>query len=34
VVLIVDFRSSGFNGTGLRYGFTTRGDRVAGLTLG
>lgn len=34
VVLIVEFRSSGFNGTGLRYGFTTRGDRVAGLTLG
>lgn len=34
VVLIVDFRSSGFNGTGLRYGFVTRGDRVASLTLG
>jgi hypothetical protein len=34
VVLIVDFRSSGFNGSGLRYGFITRGDRVAGLTLG
>jgi hypothetical protein len=34
VVLIVDFRSSGFNGTGLRYGFITEGDRVAGLTLG
>jgi SnoaL-like domain len=34
VVLIVEFRSSGFNGTGLRYGFVTRGDRVASLTLG
>jgi hypothetical protein len=34
VVLIVDFRSSGFNGSDLRYGFTTRGDRVASLTLG
>lgn len=34
VVLIVDFRSSGFNGTDLRYGFVTRGDRVASLTLG
>jgi SnoaL-like domain len=34
VVLIVDFRSSGFNGSGLRYGFITRGDRVASLTLG
>jgi hypothetical protein len=34
VVLIVDFRSSGFNGAGLRYAFVTRGDRVAGLTLG
>jgi len=34
VVLIVDFRSSGFTGTGLRYGFTTRGNRVASLTLG
>jgi hypothetical protein len=34
VVLVVEFRSSGFSGTGLRYGFTTRGDRVAGLTLG
>jgi hypothetical protein len=34
VVLIVDFRSSGFNGSDLRYAFITRGDRVAGLTLG
>jgi len=34
VVLVVDFRSSGFNGTGLRYSFITRGDRVANLTLG
>jgi hypothetical protein len=34
VVLIVEFRSSGFNGTGLCYGFVTRGDRVASLTLG
>jgi SnoaL-like domain len=34
VVLVVDFRSSGFNGTGLRYAFITRGDRVANLTLG
>jgi SnoaL-like domain len=34
VVLIVDFRSSGFNGTGLRYAFITRGGRVASLTLG
>jgi hypothetical protein len=34
VVLVVDFRSSGFNGSGLRYAFITRGDRVAGLTLG
>jgi SnoaL-like domain len=34
VVLIVDFRSSGFNGTDLRYGFVTRGDRVASLILG
>jgi SnoaL-like domain len=34
VVLIVDFRSSGFSGTDLRYGFVTRGDRVASLTLG
>jgi hypothetical protein len=34
VVLIVEFRSSGFNGTGLRYAFITRGARVAGLTLG
>jgi hypothetical protein len=34
VVLIVAFRSSGFNGTDLRYAFTTRGDRVATLTLG
>jgi SnoaL-like domain len=34
VVLIVDFRSSGFNGTGLRYAFVTEGDRVASLTLG
>jgi ketosteroid isomerase-like protein len=34
VVLIVDFRSSGFNGTDLRYAFITRGDRVASLTLG
>jgi hypothetical protein len=34
VVLIVDFRSSGFNGSDLRYGFITRGDRVASLTLG
>jgi hypothetical protein len=34
VVLIVEFRSSGFNGTGLRYAFITRGDRVASLTLG
>jgi hypothetical protein len=34
VVLIVDFRSSGFNGSDLRYGFVTRGDRVASLTLG
>jgi hypothetical protein len=34
VVLIVDFRSSGFTGSDLRYGFVTRGDRVAGLTLG
>jgi hypothetical protein len=33
-VLIVDFRSSGFNGTDLRYGFTTRGNRIASLTLG
>jgi hypothetical protein len=34
VVLIVDFRSPGFSGTDLRYGFVTRGDRVASLTLG
>jgi hypothetical protein len=34
VVLMVDFRSSGFSGTDLRYGFVTRGDRVASLTLG
>jgi hypothetical protein len=34
VVLTVDFQSSGFNGTDLRYGFVTRGDRVASLTLG
>jgi SnoaL-like domain len=34
VVLIVDFSSSGFNGSDLRYAFITRGDRVASLTLG
>jgi hypothetical protein len=34
VVLVVDFQSSGFNGSDLRYGFITRGDRVASLTLG
>jgi hypothetical protein len=34
VVLIVEFRSSGFNGTDLRYAFITRGNRIAGLTLG
>jgi hypothetical protein len=34
VVLTVDFESSGFSGTDLRYMFTTRGDRVANLTLG
>jgi hypothetical protein len=34
VVLTVDFGSSGFSGTDLRYTFTTRGDRVASLTLG
>jgi hypothetical protein len=34
VVLIVDFRSSGFNGTDLRYAFVIRGNRVASLTLG
>jgi SnoaL-like domain len=34
VVLNVEFRSSGFNGTGLRYAFVTRGDRVVRLTLG
>jgi ketosteroid isomerase-like protein len=32
-VLTVDFRSSAFSGTGLRYAFVTRGDRVAELTL-
>jgi SnoaL-like protein len=34
VVLTVDFESSGFSGTDLRYTFTTRGERVADLTLG
>ena len=34
VVLTVDFASSGFSGTDLRYTFTTRGDRVANLTFG
>lgn len=34
VVLVVDFSSSGFSGSGLRYRFTTRGDHVASLTLG
>jgi hypothetical protein len=34
VVLTVDFESSGFSGSDLTYTFTTRGDRVANLTLG
>jgi len=32
--LIVDFRSSGFTASDLRYRFTTEGDRVSNLTLG
>lgn len=32
--LRVDFQSSGFNGTNLRYRFSTRGDRITNLTLG
>jgi SnoaL-like domain len=32
--LRVDFQSSGFNGTNLRYRFTTRGDLITNLTLG
>jgi hypothetical protein len=32
--LRVDFQSSGFNGTDLRYRFTTRGDLITNLTLG
>jgi ABC-type glycerol-3-phosphate transport system substrate-binding protein len=33
-VLTVDFRSSAFRGSELRYAFVTRSDRVAELTLG
>lgn len=32
--LRVDFSSSGFNGTDLRYRFTTRGDLITNLTFG
>jgi hypothetical protein len=32
--LRVDFQSSGFNGTNLRYRFTTRDDLITNLTLG
>ena len=34
IVLMVDFRSSGFNGADLSYAFETRGDRVTRVTLG
>jgi hypothetical protein len=33
-VLTVDFASTGFSGSDLRYTFTTDGDRIARLTLG